>query len=397
MCFEFVNLISKTISKAMITILGCVSNEPRKVKREKEKHEWSLRTMHELIQHSSVESFADGGTRPRYETFDLPPPEVYEIEEISKEEKHIPHLRMMETPILIATKNGITEIVEFILERFPLAMDDMNWDGKNIFLLAIENRQPHLYKLLLEKIIRTSIFRAVDNDGNTALHLAAKLGSRSWIIPGLKMQWEIKWYQFVKESMPLSFWAPYNKDGLTADEVFMNTHSDLVKDDIQWLMKTSDSCTIVTALIATVAFATSASVPGGVNGQNGEPVLRQERMFDVFSISSLFALCFSLIALITFLAILTTQHQAMDFRRKVPMLLLMGLTTLFMSIASMVVSFCGGHFFILKGVLRDASVVEYLVALLPLIIFVTVQFPLYFNVLRATITKVPERHYVVTT
>ncbi|CAL5430938.1 unnamed protein product [Camellia sinensis] len=78
MCFEFVNLISKTISKAMITILGCVSNEPRKVKREKEKHEWSLRTMHELIQHSSVESFADGGTRPRYETFDLPPPEVYE-------------------------------------------------------------------------------------------------------------------------------------------------------------------------------------------------------------------------------------------------------------------------------------------------------------------------------
>ncbi|THF95445.1 hypothetical protein TEA_003043 [Camellia sinensis var. sinensis] len=113
----------------------------------------------------------------------------------SKEEKHIPHLRMMETPILIATKNGITEIVEFILERFPLAMDDMNWDGKNIFLLAIENRQPHLYKLLLEKIIRTSIFRAVDNDGNTALHLAAKLGSRSWIIPGLKMQWEIKWYQ----------------------------------------------------------------------------------------------------------------------------------------------------------------------------------------------------------
>ncbi|KAL7172442.1 hypothetical protein ACSBR2_032020 [Camellia fascicularis] len=52
--------------------------------------------------------------------------------------------------------------------------------------------------------------------------------------------------------------------------------------------------------------ATSASVPGGVNQDNGVPVLIQQGMFDVFSISSLAALCFSLTALIIFLAILTT-------------------------------------------------------------------------------------------
>ncbi|KAF5939101.1 hypothetical protein HYC85_023360 [Camellia sinensis] len=118
-----------------------------------------------------------------------------EIEEISIRdknwEKNTPQFWIRET-LIIATKNGITEIVDSILKEFPMDIDDKNI----IFRLAIESRQPHVYKLLLEnRDMRNSIFRAVDNDGNTALHLAAKLGDRSWIIPGSKMQWEIKWYQ----------------------------------------------------------------------------------------------------------------------------------------------------------------------------------------------------------
>ncbi|KAI7983674.1 Ankyrin repeat-containing protein NPR4 [Camellia lanceoleosa] len=171
----------------------------------------------------------------------------------------------------------------------------------------------------------------------------------------------------------------------------MKTDSDLVKDDTQWLMKTSDSCVIAATLIATVAFATSASVPGGVNQNNGVPVLVEQGMFDVFSISSLAALCFSLTALIIFLAILTTQHKAMDFGRKLPGMLL---TTLFLSIASMLISFCGGHFFILRGVVRDAWVFEYIVALLPMTVFAMVQFPLYFNLFRAALKTAPESSYL---
>lgn len=84
---------------------------------------------------------------------------------------------------------------------FPVAIHDMNYQKKNVVLLAVENRQPFVYKLLLEKTtMKESVFKKVDDQGNSALHLAAKLGEhKPWLIPGaaLQMQWEIKWYEVI--------------------------------------------------------------------------------------------------------------------------------------------------------------------------------------------------------
>ncbi|TKY71894.1 NF-kappa-B inhibitor cactus [Spatholobus suberectus] len=106
--------------------------------------------------------------------------------------------KMLETPILIAAKNGVTEMVEKIIDLFPVAVHDMDAKKKNIVLLAAENRQTYLYDFLLnKKNLKESIFGKVDNEGNSALHLAAKLGEyKPWLIPGeaLQMHWEIKWY-----------------------------------------------------------------------------------------------------------------------------------------------------------------------------------------------------------
>ena len=105
------------------------------------------------------------------------------------------------TPILIAAKNGITEMVEKTLESYPVAMYDMDQDMKNIVLLAVEHKQPCVYELLLslkkKNVIKDSIFSEVDSDGNTALHLAAQKGGFNWPVPGAasQMQWEIKWYE----------------------------------------------------------------------------------------------------------------------------------------------------------------------------------------------------------
>ena len=108
-------------------------------------------------------------------------------------------MEKIESPLLIAAKNGITEIVEKILEKFPVAVHDMNYENKNVVLLAVENRQPHVYQLLLNMTkTKESVFRKVDHEGNSALHLAARLGDyNSWLIHGdaLQMHWEIKWYE----------------------------------------------------------------------------------------------------------------------------------------------------------------------------------------------------------
>ena len=80
-----------------------------------------------------------------------------------------------------------------------MAIQGVNSEHKNIVLLAVENRQTHVYELLFNrKSPKDNVFRVVDKDGNNALHLAAMLRDNlPWQIPGaaLQMQWEIKWFE----------------------------------------------------------------------------------------------------------------------------------------------------------------------------------------------------------
>ncbi|XP_059625907.1 uncharacterized protein LOC132268976 isoform X2 [Cornus florida] len=426
-CFDSI----KFISKAMLIILGFGFREIRKIEEKKEKHTWSVQIMNELLRRASTYEYDDNGQTPQYEEGDatmfsfgggnidttrLPDQpttpqvandksssEARESQEGKSDEKNRDaageneNVKKKETPILVAAKNGITEMVEKILELFPVAIHDVNTDKKNMVLLAVENRQPHIYQLLLElKIMKDSVFRKVDIEGNSALHLAAKLGDhRPWRIPGaaLQMQWEIKWYEFVKESMPMHFFVRHNQASETAREVFTKSHSKLLKEGGKWLTSTSKSCSVVAALIATVAFATSTTVPGGVMKGKGTPTLERETPFSIFAISSLIALCFSVTSMIMFLAILTSRYQERDFGVGLPRKLLVGLTSLFISITAMLISFCAGHFFVLKDKLKFAAFPVYLVTCLPVIFFAAAQFPLYFDLIRATSRKVPQRSY----
>lgn len=183
----------------------------------------------------------------------------------------------------------------------------------------------------------------------------------------------------------------YNNKNQTPKQIFTESHKSLVKDGSEWLTKTSESCSLVAALIATVAFATSATIPGGVKEATGKPVLGNEPAFSVFSISSLVALSFSVTALVFFLAILTSRFEEEDFSYKLPWKLIVGLTALFASIAAILVSFCAGHFFELRDKLKFAAFPIYIVTCLPVSFFALAQLPLYFDLLRAIIKDVPQR------
>ncbi|KAM5563658.1 hypothetical protein ABKV19_018329 [Rosa sericea] len=451
-CFDFVKLLSK----AMLIVLGLGTTEIQKIRNKKEKHKWAVQIMEKLLESALIYEYEDSGMNPQAATTDetspyqisdgsLPPevtrnktPEMEKketpiliaakngvtemvekildlfpvaIHDLNAQKKNIvllavlppevtrnktPEMEKKETPILIAAKNGVTEMVEKILELFPVAIHDLNAQKKNVVLLAVEHRQPHVYQLLLKrKIMKESVFCKVDKDGNSALHLAAKLGDyKPWLIPGaaLQMQWEIKWYEFVKKSMPSHF-VRYNQKRQTAKEIFTETHTEIVKDGGNWLANTSQSCSVVAALIATVAFATASTVPGGTKEENGKPTLEHQPAFDVFSIASLVALCFSVTAMVMFLAILTSRYQERDFGKELPRKLLFGLTSLFLSIASMLVSFCAGHFFVLKDELKYAAFPVYAITCLPVSFFAIAQFPLYVDLVRATFKKVPQRSY----
>ncbi|KAL4604635.1 hypothetical protein ACB092_10G205200 [Castanea dentata] len=304
-----------------------------------------------------------------------------------------------ETPMLLAARNGITEMVEhMILNEFSLAISDKS-DGKNIVLSAMKNRQTRVLQLLFKQdFVKHKLIHELDKMDNNALHLAAELGEQKpWLIPGaaLQMQWEIKWYEFVKDKVPQHFRYQVNKEGKTPEEIFNKRHEQLVKDGGDWLNKTSESCSLVAALIATVAFAASTTIPGDINDKSGIPNLENQSAVTIFAISSLIALCFSITALFSFLAILTSRYEQKDFRRNLPMKLLIGLTSLFVSIASMLVSFCAGHYFTLKNKLKDKAFPVYAVTCLPIVFFAIQQLPLYLDIIWAIYKKVPRSSYKV--
>ncbi|XP_062085425.1 uncharacterized protein LOC133791514 isoform X2 [Humulus lupulus] len=423
-CFN----LFKNLCKSLLIVLGFGSRMIQRIREKKEKHVWSVQILNELLKNASMYEYENTGASPEavvqpldeidetkpYEIFEsgdatflrsmkLINPSTFDNPSKSTNQQENDHIDNQqgekETAILIAAKNGVTEMVEKILELFPVAIHDMNSEKKNIVLLAVENRQPHVFKMLLKRnILKDSVFQQVDNKGNSALHLAAMLGDyKPWLIPGaaLQMQWEIKWYEFVKTSMPPNFFVRYNENRKTAKDLFTETHKGLVQSGGEWLTNTSESCSVVAALIATVAFATSTAVPGGTNENSGKPILEDEPAFEIFAITSLVALCFSVTSVVMFLAILTSRYQEKDFGRDLPRKLLVGLTSLFVSIASMLVSFCAGHFFVLQEKLKYAAFPVYAITCLPVTFFALAQFPLYLDLIWANFKKVPQRSYKV--
>ncbi|KAH1217699.1 E3 ubiquitin-protein ligase LAP [Glycine max] len=378
--------------KILLIICGFGASWIGKIQRKKVKHILAKQVMNELIQRtcsSSLYKHDHTGTS----NINSSPSSNNQ----SKEKGCYQKIRRTDSPILIAAKMGVAEMVEKILETDPVAIHDVDADNKNVVLLAIENRQPHVYSLLNERsMIKETAFRQVDNQGNSALHLAATYRSyKPWRIPGaaMQMQWEYKWYKLVKNSMPPNFYERYNENGQTAKQVFISTHERLAKEGGKWLSKTSESCSLVAALVATVAFTTSTAVPGGPNQNTGYPLFQGRLAFNIFAVASLVALCSSVTALVLFLSILTSRFQEKDFAMDLPRKLLLGLTTLFTSIASVLVSFCAGHFFIVEDELKFAVYPIYAATCLPVSLFAFVQLPLYFDLSLAMIRKVPQRSY----
>ncbi|RWR75631.1 Ankyrin repeat-containing domain-containing protein [Cinnamomum micranthum f. kanehirae] len=189
------------------------------------------------------------------------------------------------SPILVAAKNGVVEIVKEILNAYSLAIYDEDTDKKNAFMLAVENRQLDIYNIFLRQRYchQSIIFQKTDKDGNSAIHLAATTGpNQRWPIPGaaLQMQWELKWYEHVRETMPHNIFTTHrNNEGMTSKEVFDEAHKTMLKEGVKWLTNTAQSCSVVAALVATVAYASATTVPGGV--EKGIPLLRNTYAFSI--------------------------------------------------------------------------------------------------------------------
>ncbi|QHO38002.1 uncharacterized protein DS421_4g116540 [Arachis hypogaea] len=253
--------------------------------------------------------------------------------------------------ILTAAKNGILKMVERMLSYAPAYIQEVTRDGKNILLVTAENRQPYIVGAMHRQRGRDvwkNLIRATDNENNNILHLAARMSKHeAWHITrsAMQMHWE----------------------------------------------STSESCSVVAALIAGVAYATTSNLPGGTNDNIGKPTLVEQPVFNMFLVTSLLALCFYVTALVMFLSILTSRQQPKYYKWELPLKLLLGLSSLFVSIAAMLISFYSAYFLVFKdGMHHIEFIIIYAATCLPVMFYTASQFPLYWNLIKAIFTNVPQ-------
>ncbi|XP_044498481.1 uncharacterized protein LOC123220353 isoform X1 [Mangifera indica] len=286
-------------------------------------------------------------------------------------------------PLFLATENGIVEIVNKILEVCPRLVEHCNDLGQNILHVAIKHRQYEIFNLVKKmEIPKTKLVRKVDKNGYTILHHAADMKrettKRHLAGPVYQLQEEIKWYKRVKEITPAHYAMFRSKNGKkTGDELFNLKHNKLLVQAQTWLKGTSQSCSAVSALVATVVFAAAYTVPGGSNEQ-GYPILLNSTLFLLFTVMDVIALACSLTSVVMFLSILTSSYKYDEFVHELPLKLTIGFTLLFISLAATMIAFAATLLLIVRLEKPHwTTTLIYTSAFFPISIFVLINFPMY--------------------
>ncbi|KAL6346959.1 hypothetical protein AAG906_006019 [Vitis piasezkii] len=221
-----------------------------------------------------------------------------------------------EAPLFLATISNIQDIVEEILVCHPQALEHTNKEGMNILHVAILYRHIEIFDIVSKS------------------ELLAR--NAKPCIPTTK---ELLLFKKVKSACKMHLTKPLNKDNQTAEELFAAGNEKLHQDAKEWLMRTTENCTILSIFIATVAFAAAYTVPGGPNQDTGIPIHNSKPFFVVFILADVFSLTLALTSVGKFLSILTSSFPLQDFETYLFKKLTQGIICMILSVSMMAVAF----------------------------------------------------------
>ncbi|CAL5410751.1 unnamed protein product [Camellia sinensis] len=244
--------------------------------------------------------------------------------------------------LFVAAEHGNTKFLIELIEAYPDLIWKVNSQNQSIFHVAVLHRHAGIFNILYEiGSIKDLITAYRVEDRNNMLHLAAKLAPPNQlnIVSGaaLQMQRELLWFKEVEKIMQPSYVEKKNSKGKTA--LVTEEHKNLVEKGEAWMKNTASQSIVVATLIATVMFAAAFTVPCGNDNNTGIPMFRKDSSLMVFAISDAIALVTSSTSVLMFLSILTSRYAENDFLESLPIKLMIGLTTLFISITTMMVAF----------------------------------------------------------
>ncbi|XP_059657274.1 ankyrin repeat-containing protein NPR4-like [Cornus florida] len=297
-------------------------------------------------------------------------------------------LRSPSRPLFVAVEFGNFEFIVELIRSYPDLIWKVDEESRSIFHIAVMHRQEKIFKLIYGIGAHKDLITSYKDANNTnMLHLAGKLApsNRLNIVSGaaLQMQRELLWFKEVEKNVQPLYREMRNTEGRTPRMLFTEEHKELVKEGEKWMKDTASACMLVAMFITTVMFAAIFTVPGG-NSNEGTPNFLQAKSFIIFAISDASALFSSVTSILMFLSILTSRYADEDFLESLPKRLIIGLTTLFFSIASMLITFSATFFVLLGNQLAWIVIPVALTACVPVTLFAFLQFPLLADMMHST-------------
>ncbi|XP_068339654.1 ankyrin repeat-containing protein ITN1-like isoform X1 [Pyrus communis] len=293
-------------------------------------------------------------------------------------------MRLIREPsklVFDAVKLGNYEFLSVLIDSYPELLWEYDDNNRTIFHIAVLHRHASIFNLVHETgSIKDIIATYIDNENNNILHQAAKLAPQDQLnlVSGaaLQMQRELVWFEEVEKIVQPPFMDMKNNQDKTPRELFTSEHKDLLCKGESWMKDTANYCMLVSTIIATVVFAAAFSIPGGISDNKGTPNFVKETAFLIFTISDGVALFSSSTAILMFLYILTSRYAENDFLKSLPLKLMIGLTSLFVSITSMMVAFSTAFYLSCHHELRWVPDLLFIFSFVPVALFVFLQYPL---------------------
>ncbi|KAF5956517.1 hypothetical protein HYC85_003742 [Camellia sinensis] len=277
--------------------------------------------------------------------------------------------------ILVATRYGIHEVVEEVVESFPQAIWYVDKDNYNIFGLAVIYLCENVFNLIYQMSGHKQAMMFMGDKNGNMLHLAGRVApfDKLNLVPGaaLQMQRELQWFKEVVKFVIPRYKQIRNNENEFPSMVFTKEHKKLVEEGEKWMKDTANSCTIAAALIATIAFAAVAPMA---------------QMASQFSQKQTHLLCNLSVHIhrVSINVILTSRYAEGDFLYVLPKRLIIGLVTLFMSITTMILAFSSTLYLVFGNNKEWTLIPVAALACLPVTSFVFLQFPLLVDLISST-------------
>ncbi|XP_039159851.1 uncharacterized protein LOC104425728 [Eucalyptus grandis] len=307
--------------------------------------------------------------------------------------------------ILDSASHGTHEIVKLCLDNYP----ELMWDNdfpKELMREVVKGRQVELFRL----VNAYNIIPKLSDDifTNRELMEAVVEWSPRCVsadVPGAAflLQKELQWFKALEDRSHPSFKTlkfkvledrdpsfrslkleeTKEREGKTYWEIFVEQRQDLLKEAGEWMKNTSSSCSLIATLIITVTITALLTVPGGYNNSTGIPIFLKKDSFMIFALADTLALFSSVTATLMFLAIVTPCYTFEDILHSLPRKMIMGIFSLFLSLAFTLVAFSSALTIILSERFKWIYMPMTSLAAIPICFFLYIQSPLYLKMVKS--------------